>query len=48
MTALDAMPQEALNYIQRLTDLIGAPIDIVSTGPERDQTIVLSTPFGVD
>jgi len=28
--------------------LVGAPIDIVSTGPDREQTIVITTPFGVD
>jgi adenylosuccinate synthase len=48
MTSLDEMPQAAKEYVHRLGELVGAPIDIVSTGPDREQTIVISTPFGVD
>ncbi len=48
MTELSTMPQAARAYIERLSELVGAPIDIVSTGPDREQTIVLSSPFGVD
>jgi len=48
MTSLDEMPRAAKEYIGRLSRVIGAPIDIVSTGPDREQTIVISTPFGVD
>ncbi len=48
MTELSTMPQAARAYIDRLSELVGAPIDIVSTGPDREQTIVLSSPFGVD
>jgi adenylosuccinate synthase len=47
-TSLDEMPQAAKEYVNRLGELVGAPIDIVSTGPDREQTIVISTPFGVD
>ncbi len=43
--SLDALPQAARNYIKRLEDLVGAPIDIVSTGPDRSQTIVLRHAF---
>lgn len=42
---IDALPQAARNYIKRLEDLVGAPIDIVSTGPDRSQTIVLRHAF---
>ena len=35
----------ARNYLQRLQELAGVPIDIISTGPDRDQTIVLRHPF---
>ena len=38
----------AKEYVHRLGELVGAPIDIVSTGPDREQTIVISSPFGVD
>jgi len=42
---IDALPEAARNYIKRLEDLVGAPIDIVSTGPDRSQTIVLRHAF---
>ena len=48
MTSLDEMPRAAKEYIRRLNELVGAPVDIVSTGPDREQTIVISSPFGVD
>jgi adenylosuccinate synthase len=43
--SLDGLPQNALNYIKRLEEVTGVPIDIVSTGPDRVQTIVLLHPF---
>jgi adenylosuccinate synthase len=43
---LDALPQAAKDYIKTLEDTVGAPIDIVSTGPDRVETIVLRNPFG--
>ena len=42
---LDALPTAARNYIERIEILIGAPVDIVSTGPDRVETIVLKHPF---
>lgn len=42
---LEELPQNARNYIKRLEDLVGIPIDIVSTGPDRVETIVLRSPF---
>ena len=39
------LPAVARNYLSRLSELAGVPIDLVSTGPERDQTIVLRHPF---
>ena len=33
------LPEKAKSYIARLEDLIGAPIGIVSVGPDREQTI---------
>lgn len=41
----DELPEAAKNYMQRLVELVGAPIDIVSTGPDRVETIVLRHPF---
>lgn len=42
---MDDLPTNALAYIERLQSLVGAPIDIVSTGPDREETIVLRNPF---
>lgn len=42
----DELPLNARNYLKRLEELCQVPVAIVSTGPERDQTIVLQHPFG--
>ena len=42
---LDDLPQAAKDYIQRIETLTGAPVDVVSTGPDRVQTIVLRHAF---
>jgi adenylosuccinate synthase len=42
---MEDLPANALAYIERLQELVGAPIDIVSTGPDREETIVLRNPF---
>ena len=39
------LPAAARRYVERLSELAGVPIDIVSTGPDRDETIVLKHPF---
>ncbi|MBN0989156.1 adenylosuccinate synthase [Amphritea pacifica] len=44
---LDELPAAAVAYIKRLEELTGAPIDIISTGPDRVETIVLRHPFDV-
>ncbi|MEY3651290.1 MAG: adenylosuccinate synthetase [Pseudomonadota bacterium] len=41
------LPLNARNYLKRLEALCDVPVDIVSTGPERDETIVLRHPFGL-
>lgn len=43
--SLEALPANAQAYIRRVAELVGAPIDIVSTGPDRKETIVLRHPF---
>ena len=45
VTSYEALPINAQKYLQRLQQLAGVPIDIISTGPDRDQTIVLRHPF---
>ena len=44
--SVDGLPANARAYITRIEELIGAPIDIISTGPDRNETIVLRHPFG--
>ncbi|ACT14731.1 adenylosuccinate synthase [Pectobacterium aroidearum] len=39
------LPQAALNYIKRIEEVTGVPIDIISTGPDRSETMVLRDPF---
>jgi len=41
----DALPKAARAYLQRIEALAGVPIDIISTGPERDETIVRRHPY---
>lgn len=44
-TELDQLPINARNYIKRIEQLVGASVDIVSTGPDRVETIILRHPF---
>lgn len=41
----DDLPANAQAYIKRIEELVGAPADIISTGPDRIETIVLRHPF---
>ena len=41
----EALPVNAQKYLARLQELAGVPVDIISTGPDREQTIVLRHPF---
>ena len=42
---LEALPREARAYLDRLEQIIEVPVGILSVGPGRDQTVVLSPPF---
>jgi adenylosuccinate synthase len=44
---LEELPQAARDYIKKIEQVVGAPIDIISTGPDRIETIVLRHPFDV-
>jgi len=44
--SLDELPATAQAYIKRIEEVVGAPIDVISTGPDRVETIVLRHPFG--
>jgi len=45
VTKWDQLPVEAQNYLKRIEEVSGIPIDMVSTGPDRDETILLRHPF---
>jgi len=42
---LENLPEAAKNYIRRIEELVGAPVDVVSTGPDRVETIILKHAF---
>jgi len=44
--SLDELPRQARDYLAKIEELGGVPIDIVSTGPDRAQTLVVRHPFG--
>ena len=39
------LPAQAIKYVRRIEELIGAPVALVSTSPERDDTILVKNPF---
>ncbi len=39
------LPDNAQKYLARIEELVEVPIDIISTGPDREQTIVKHNPF---
>ena len=43
--SLDELPSNARAYIARIEEILKTPVDIVSTGPDRVETIVLRHPF---
>ena len=45
ITRFDELPEAARIYLNRMQEVCGVPIDIISTGPDRDQTIVRRHPF---
>ena len=47
VTVMSDLPANAIAYLKRIEQLLGIPIDVLSTGPERDSTIILRDPFTV-
>jgi len=43
--SFDKLPKNAQSYLRRLESLVGAPVDLISTGPDREETIVQKHPF---
>ncbi|KXJ49755.1 adenylosuccinate synthase [Cognaticolwellia aestuarii] len=44
-TSVDALPANAIAYIKRIEEVTGVPVDIISTGPDRNETMILVNPF---
>jgi adenylosuccinate synthase len=44
-TRYEDLPENARAYLTRLEDVVGVPIEIISTGPDRAETIILRNPF---
>lgn len=40
ITEFDKLPEKAKDYINRIEELVGAPVAVISTGPERTETII--------
>lgn len=45
ITDFNALPENAKAYIKRIEELVGVKVTILSTGPDRDETIILENPF---
>ena len=45
ITELAKLPQAARNYLDRLESILQVPVDMISTGADRDQNIVIKDPF---
>ncbi len=45
LQSVDELPANAKAYIKRIEELTGVPVDIVSTGPDRNETMILVNPF---
>jgi adenylosuccinate synthase len=45
VTQFDKLPLNAQRYLNRMSEVCGVPIDMVSTGPDRNETILLRHPF---
>jgi|TARA_R100000501_G_scaffold5804_1_gene12800 adenylosuccinate synthase len=39
------LPAQAVKYVKRIEELVGCPVALVSTSPERDDTILVTDPF---
>ncbi|HEX4376456.1 MAG TPA: adenylosuccinate synthase [Steroidobacteraceae bacterium] len=45
VTDLEALPANARSYLKGIEALVGVPLDLISTGPDRNQTIIVRHPF---
>ena len=47
ITEDSSLPKEAKNYVEKLQEVIGCPIDVISTGPHRNETIKVRPLIGL-
>ena len=45
VTCWNDLPAQAVKYVRHVEELIGAPVALLSTSPERDDTIMVRDPF---
>jgi len=45
VTQYDRLPQAARSYLERIAEVTGVPIDVISTSPDRDHTIMMRHPY---
>ena len=45
VTVYEQLPQSARNYLERITQVTGVPIAMISTSPDRDHTIMMTHPY---
>jgi adenylosuccinate synthase len=45
VTQADDLPENARRYLKRVEEVMETPVDIISTGPDREQTIILNDPY---
>ena len=45
ITDYDELPENARAYLARIQEIVATPIDIISTGPDRKETISVDNPF---
>ena len=39
------LPAQAIKYVRRVEELVGCPVALLSTSPEREDTILMKNPF---
>ena len=39
------LPAQAIKYVRRIEELVGCPVALLSTSPEREDTILMKNPF---
>lgn len=45
ITSYDQLPENAKRYLARLQEIVGVPVSMISTGPDRKETIMFENPF---